>query len=264
MSDLLFESLPSELRGEEALVMLPQRGPAPAEVLIRGEGLRSIDGWGAAAVRTKIEYHARYQARRVTLSPPTNAEAWRLLHALIRVDHPEHLIVPNDAESVDPSAPRSVILPAVAFRSLDAVDAISERLLDEARGRIRQQLRFVATALPEFVLNSLTHASASPTRPVACVFHDRSEDELQLVVCDLGERIARQAHAAAALQAALAARSEGAITTLAEAARMRGLDVTISLASGSGRLYWRAGRWHPATAQAVAGFTAAITAPLSS
>lgn len=244
--------------------MLPRRGPAPSEVLIRGEGLRSIDGWGAAALRTRIEYHARYQARRVTLSPPTNADAWRLLHALIRVDHPAHLVVPNDAEPVDPSAPRSIILPAVAVTTLDAADAIGERLLDEARGRMRRQLRFIASALPEFVLNAFSHASASPTKPVACVFHDRSEDELQLVVCDLGEQIARHADATAALEGAVSGRPEGGITTLAEAAHTRRLDVTISLASGNGRLYWRAGRWHPATAQAVAGFTAVITAPLGS
>lgn len=263
MSQCDAETLPSDLRGEAALALLPPAGPPLSEVMLFGESVRHIDAWGGAALRAKIEYLARYQQRRVILSLPAEQGPRDLLHALVRYDHPQHLVLPSDTTHTSRPTPRNVLLSARSIRSLDHAEAIAEDLFDRASGRLAPAIRFVAKYLPELVLNALTHATDSPIRPVACALHDRDEDEVQLVICDLGMRIARRTDAADALDAAVTGAPEGGLHTLADSATRRGVDASLTLASGTGRLYWRAGQWHKATVDPkLPGFTVALTLPI--
>jgi hypothetical protein len=55
----------------------------------------------------------------------------------------------------------------------------------------------------------------------------------------------------------------GGLNTLVESAQHREIDLSLTLASGNGRLYWRGGRWHKATADTrIPGFTSALTLPI--
>lgn len=257
------ETLPSDLRGEPALTLLPASAPPPSELLLFGDPVRHIDAWGGAALRTKIEYVARHQQRQVTCCLPTQRGARDLLHALVRHDHPQHLVLPSDdADPIGPT-PRNVLVPACCIHSLDHADAIAEELLDSASGELAPAIRFAASQLPELGLNALRHAAGSPIRPVACAVHERDEHEVQLVICDLGTRIARRSDAADALQAAVSEAPNGGLNTLVDSARHRDIDLSLTLASGNGRLYWRGGRWYKATADTrIPGFTSALTLPI--
>lgn len=263
MAEPLVETLPSDLRGEGALPILPVPAPPPSEVMLFGDSVRHVDAWGASALRVKVEYLARYQQRRVTLSLPSERVVRELLHALIRHDCPRHLVLPTDSGSESAPAPQNVLVGARRVPSLEHADAIVEDLSDRANGRLNPAIRFAAKWLPELALNALTHGKDSPVPPIACVLHEREEDELQLVVVDLGLRVARSDEADTVLESRVLASPEGALSTLVGSASHRGLDVTLTLAAGTGRLYWRNGRWRRAVAdEYLAGFTAVVTVPI--
>jgi hypothetical protein len=257
MPDRRHISLGADERSEAALALLPIRGAPPAEVIVIADGLRAIDAWGAAALRTSIEFHARAQQQQVTVSAPSDASTWRLLYHLLERDCPAHLRPTDDAPVPSGGAPRAIIVPATRVVSVEISEQIADTIIARANGRLGQALRFVAGQLPELVHNSLTHAHASPTKPVVCCFHDTSEDEVQLVVCDLGDGFDRETDATRLL-VAVQGQPEGALTSAAEVAAQRGLDATLTLAAGAARLYWRAGTWTTAVAVTVPGFTAAL------
>lgn len=252
-------TLPADLRAEAALQLLPQRGTTPDELMLLGEPVRHIDAWGGAALRTTIEYFARYQQRQVTLSMPESRPACELLHGLVRHDHPAHLVLPSDSNQHDAPQPPNVLLAARRVPAPEHADALAEDLFERGSGRLREPIRFAAKHLPELSLNALTHGGNSPTAPVVCAVHEREEDEVQLVIIDLGSRMARDN--AEALEHAVRGRADGHLRSLVESAQARDIDLSLTLASGVGRLYWRDGRWSRATAEAVPGFTAALTLP---
>jgi hypothetical protein len=254
------ETLPPSLSGEEALSLYPRRGRAPHEVMLFGDGLQVIDAWGAVALRQKIEYHARYQQQRVTLSPPANNSAWQLLFWLLETSHPKHLVLPNEAADLPAARPRNILLSAQPIASPDVAFERVADIRDRAGGELGPAIRFAVAQLPELILNAVTFAESAPTKPVACMLHDRNEDEIQLVVGDLGDAIARNASTERVLEEVVLGRDEGNLLDMAGLAEARELDVSLTLASGTGRLYWRAGRWTPVGEQIdVPGFVVAIT-----
>lgn len=253
-------TLPADLRSEPALLVLPERGAAPEEMFFLGEPVRHIDAWGGAALRTAIEYFARYHQRQVTLSLPESKPACDLLHALVRHCCPRHLVLPTDSPDHAAPQPRNVLLAARRILSLEHADALADDLFDRGGGELLATVRFAAKYLPALALNALTHGKNSPTEPVACAIHERDENEVQLVVIDLGSRM--EGEDAATLERAVKGRSDGTLRTLVESATARDIDLTLTLASGKARLYWRAGAWSRATAEPVPGFTAALTLPI--
>jgi len=229
--------------------------------MVIADHLKAIDAWGAAALRTTIEFYARIQQQQVTLSAPADTSAWRLLYHLLGQDCPTHFRLSDDASRPPGAAPSAIILPAMRVPAVEISEQIAEAIIDGDSGRLSPALRFRAGQFPELVHNSLMHPRESPTKPVACCFFDSSEDEVQLVVCDLGGRFDRETDAKK-LCAAVEAQPDGALTTAAEVAAQRGIDATLTLAAGAGRLYWRAGNWTTAVAAAVPGFTAALAVQL--
>lgn len=254
-------SLPQELCGENALKILPESGGPRGEVMIFGDGVAQIDAWGGTALRTAIEYHGRYLQRRVTLSLPSDHEACALLHGLVRHDHPGHLVLPNDSNHQDKPVPRNVLLQAQPIAAIDQAEGVAEVLFDEAEGRLRDAARFVAKSLPELVVNSLVHGKRRPIPPVACAIHDREEDEVQLVVTDLG-RHHPPYNGIRLRDAVLSGEGIHGLNSLVEQAERRSIDVSLSLVAGSGRLAWRSGNWQSAEDEPMSGFSAAITIPV--
>ena len=224
----------------------------------RLDRLKSIDAWGAVAVRTSIELNGRAQQQRVTVSPPSAAEAWRLLYWLLEQDCPAHVILSDDADRPSLRPPTAIIVPAIPVSTVDRADNLAEAVISSASGRLTRSVRFIAQEIPELVLNALTHRGQVPTQPVVCAFYDRGEDEVQLVVSDLGSRYDGDSEAAEKLLAAVQAQPDGGLTTAVESAAARGIDATLTLAAGTGRLYWRRGNWLAAPSSAVSGFTAAL------
>jgi hypothetical protein len=258
MADARFITLPPDSRSEYVLWLMPNRGEPPAEVIIHAGGLEKIDAWGATALRMGIELWARRQQQQVSVSEPKDSAAWLMLYHLLAGDCPAHLILTDDSSRPSGRCPSAIHLPTARISSIRDADALSEMLLDSQTGRLTPALRFLAAQLPELAQNALQHGAKSVTDPVACCLYDRHEDELQLVVSDLGGSYAQGTDAEARLLETVRAQPDGALTAAVELATARGLDATLTLAAGTGRVYWRAGAWSSATGQAVAGFVAAL------
>lgn len=262
MADVL--SLPTDFRGEQALEFLPEPGPRSGELMIYANSVERIDAYGGCALRACVEYVARYHQLQVTLSPPDDAQAWRLMHRLIEPDCPGHLVLPNDAAQASGSTPRSVLLPAVPIPNVSEADQIAEVLVDRASGRLGGGTRLLAGVLSELVVNALAHAPTRislPVPPIACIVHERHEDELQLVVCDLGRRLVGGS-ARDDLLAVLEASPEGYLTELGAYLSHRRIDARVELAAGSGRCAWTGARWHATDGNALNGFAASVVIPL--
>jgi anti-sigma regulatory factor (Ser/Thr protein kinase) len=263
MDETQWISLAGDVRGETALVHIPRRPSNADEVMILADGVTQVDAWTGTALRTVIEYHGRVRQRRVVFSPPGNATVARLLAGLLDNDLPGNFCVSNDAAAVG-SPPRSVILPATVIKTFQAADEVGDVIPELGSHYARQIVRFLAGAAVVLAENAVQHAGDSPIGAVATLAHERDEDELQLVVADLGGSITRSPDVHLVLQEAVqdSLANDGSFIGLTRQAERFGLDVTLTLAAGSGRLYWRAGTWTPAEAQHVEGFTAAVTVHL--
>jgi hypothetical protein len=264
MLDRRILSAGGDCRSEGGLFLLPQRGEPAAEIGVFADSMAAIDAWGAAALKTSVEYYARYQQRQVTTSRPRRDDIWRLFYHLLSSDCPSHFVLTNDAEPPTGRMPASIILPAVRVGSVDAAEGIAEMLLSRNSGNLTRAVRFIAEELPELIDNALQHALNTPTSPVVCCFYDATEDELQLVVCDLGTGYDGAEASASGLVAAIDAQPRGGLSSAIGVATSRGLDATLTVAAGNGRVYWRAGTWTTAEAAAVPGFTVALAVQISS
>lgn len=250
------------MRGEAALALLPLRGKPARELWLPADNLTAIDAWGSVALRTLIEFAARAQGKPVKMSRPTSKAAWNTLFYMLGPELPAHFFWASADRPDVRRRPSGIVLPAVRIPSLDHALVLSDALISKASDRSKTAVRFSAQLLPELASNSLRHGHDSPTSPVAAIYYDRIEDEVQLVVCDLGGTYDQDAKAATKLRASMAAAPEGALVSAVELAAARGIDATLTVAAGRGRLYWRQERWTEAEAQMVPGFTVALTVPI--
>lgn len=263
MDETQWISLAGDVRGETALVHVPRRPSNAPEVMILADGVTHVDAWTGTALRTVIEYHGRVRQRRVVLSPPSSASVARLLAGLLDNDLPAHFCLTNDAAAVG-SRPRNIILPSTVVRTFHEVDDVGDGIPDLGSGYPGRPVRFLAGATVVLAENSVQHAPDSPIGAVVTLAHEREENELQLVVSDLGGTVTDAEDAGRALEQAVrkSTSDDGSLAGLTLQAARLDIDVTLTLAAGSGRFYWRAGTWTQADAQHVEGFTAAITVHL--
>ena len=266
MADPVLYSTPRDLRGEAALTtLLPPTGSIASEVLVVAKHLEKVDAFTACALRALIEYQARFRATRVTLNPPDDSETYRTLWHLLGDDLPKHFCFSNDASPPGKSAPRTVLLPATVIGSFPVADSIAGLVPRLCSSMPSRPARLIAGAFAELVDNALFHGDDSPIGAVAVIFHERGEHELQLVVTDLGSRIARVSDAAGVLSACRA-KSEladgGLVSVVNQIERFDDIDARVSIASGSGRLQWDGGEWVAEPAQYVDGFTASVSVRL--
>ncbi len=255
------KTLPAELCGERALNLLPRPNEYdPGEVLIVGGPLKAIDAWGGATLRCLIEYLGRYRQGRVTLSPCDDPETWERLHALVRKNHPAHLVLPDDTEEHNGDVPSEILLQAESVPTVERAAALAQELFEACEADMPESARFAAKCLPELVSNALQHAKQAPVPPVVCAYHDRAHEALQLVVVDLGQRT-RQ-YDQKSLSEVVLASNVGGLGTLVGHAKERRFDVSLTVASGTGRLHWQNGSLRKATAESIPGFCSAITIPV--
>jgi hypothetical protein len=257
-------SIADPFSGEESLVHLPTPQKAPNEVMLNARSVTAVDAYSGVVTRALIDYFAWFHQVNVIFDPPDARRAWQTLAGLLGTP-PAHFILADGAPSPG-SYPRTVILPAQRVRDRTEATNVVDRLYDDARdrGHQRASVRFLAKSAAELLRNALQHADDSPIGAVCAGLYDRSADELELVVADLGMRVARRDDAPQALAEALERSEEnfGALASLSAEAASRGLDVSVTVASGTARLYGRGTTWNSASAQAVAGWTVGLRAHL--
>ena len=256
-------SVAGDIRNEAALEFLPALGRTENELMVACDGVTHADAWSGAALRTLIEYAASWLGMPVTLALPKTAAVRSLLATLVG-DLPNGSRLPEGATW--PASSRSVLLPGVRIRNSWQAEQYANAFATVAeRNYARSEVTFLAAGLGTLLDNVFQHASSSPVGAIACVAHEREENELQLVVSDLAESISREQAAGDALEAAWVASQAGhrgvprGLAGIAGMAERRGLDTSIALHSGTGRLHWRAGKALKSTGSYVPGFTAVVT-----
>jgi anti-sigma regulatory factor (Ser/Thr protein kinase) len=261
---MLVFSLTGDHRGESALALVPPSSERD-ELLIAAEELTACDTYSAVALRAAAEFYARYRQQPVTFCPPADSGVWDLLANLMGRDLPAHFTLSGDASPPAPSA-RCAVLPCQRITSIADVHAIAEHMpeiVGENYG-MRPAI-FLATAFSVFAENALQHASTSPIGAVAGVGYEREAEALQLVVTDLGPGLTADRDPYEAI-IQMVERSQGnprgqgvlgGLAGLVADAQRKGIDLELRIASGAGRLSWRAGAPNVSEAQAVPGFTAA-------
>ena len=249
-----------DLRGEIALDYLPRRGSPPEDVQIGCMAIKLVDTWSFVAMRTLIEYPAARLLVPVHFMPPSDDATCETLLAGLG-DLPNGVTVSAGAPS-DPDD-RNIILPATRIDSYAISESIGAHLPGtprSARTPVRER-RMIALALQELVDNALSHAN-SPIGSIAAIAVEPEQEELQLVVTDLGSGVADRPDAADLLEAGWNARGgRGGLRSIVTNAERRGFDLSLMIYAGTGRLACRTG--NPATVSTdephIPGFTVAVT-----
>lgn len=263
-SDAIWISAAGDLRGGNALPYIPEVGARASEVMLHASHVTHVDAVTGCAFRAIVEHHARRRATRVVMTPPADSATARLLIGLLGPELPKHFCFANDSQVPSGRRAQAVILPATVIRSFQEADLIAGVLPQLGTSHPGRPRHFLEGAFGELVDNAIEWGSDSPIGAVVAVAHERHDHVLQLAVIDLGARVARRSDAQDELERLVRAsedegRGLGSLT--AQASRLD-LDVRLELASGSGRATWSDGAWSYDEAQAIAGFTAAVSISL--
>jgi anti-sigma regulatory factor (Ser/Thr protein kinase) len=257
-------SVAGDIRGEAALRYMPPPSSPGEQALIVCDAVSHCDAWSAAVLRTLLEYAATRLLMPITLSLPSDQN--------VRVALTDALgTLPNGVQLArDTKLPtrtsHNVIMPATRVRNLGLAEAVAEHLPGTSRsaGASRRELNFLALVLLELLTNALAHGK-SPVEAVASVGYEAEEDELQLVVCDLGQKIARQREAGEVLSEAWKVsekrgrRTPSGLPGIGAMAMRRSMNLSLSIFSGTGRVFWRAGKARFVSEEPfIPGFTAAV------
>jgi hypothetical protein len=256
-------SISGDVRGERALRYLPPPSSPGDQVLVACDNISAADAYSGVAIRSLLEYAAARLLMPVTLSLPQDDAVRTILCDLVG-GLPNGVRIARGASAPTGSSAR-VILPAARVRDVGFAELVTNHLPDTPRtaGATRRELNFLSASLGELLSNALLH-SRSPIDAIASVAHEPEEDELQLVVTDLGMTIARASDAAQALDSAWKtsegrSRFPGGLASIGVRAERLNLDVSVSLYAGNGRLFQRAGTTHLASEEPfIPGFTAAV------
>jgi hypothetical protein len=257
-------SVAGDIRRETALEYLPALGKTTEEELMLAcDRVTHADAWSGASLRALVEYAATWLGMPVTVALPGTA-AIRSLLATLMGDLPNGATLPDGAKW--PESARSVLLPGSRIENSWQAEQYANAFATVAgRYYSRREITFLAAALGVLLDNALVHGGKSPVGAITAIAHEREDDELQVVVCDLSEVVSRRSDASEALATAWATSEAGfhgvpgGLVGLATMAGARDFDVTIALTSGSGRLRWRAGEMEAEQSSYVPGFTAAVT-----
>jgi hypothetical protein len=258
-------SISGDIRSEAALIHLPAPQRRPAEVMLSARNVTAVDAWSATSVRSLIDYFARYQQVNVVFEPPDDRAVWHLLCGALGT-LPAHFILREpDGKKQPKSRPRNVILPARRIDTAAGAQEVGAGLAGPLMSNYRRSAaNWIGGMAGALLDNAIRHPRDSPTAAIVSAMHERAENELQLVVSDLDTTVSRDPDAGAALEAMRDRSIEnwGGLDTMVNLSVRRGLDISLTIAAGTGRLYWRGGRWTTAKATPVAGFTAAATVHL--
>jgi hypothetical protein len=262
-------SISGDIRGDRALRYLPPASSPCDEVMVLCAGVERADAYSGFALRSLLEYVSGRLLVPVVLEfPDPSANIAIKLSTLIGT-------FPNGVRPVaDASFPvgsdRSVVMPAVRLQNVGFAELVSDAMLDFDRpGEVDfRSIRFLAAALLALADNGIKYAK-SPVDVIACLAYNSDENEIQLVVGDLGHTVARHADVSNLLaelwqKSTTTGRSGGGLVGICKLAEAGGFDSSLAIHSGSGRMTCRAGE--PPSFQkgepAVPGFVASVRVKL--
>ncbi len=246
-------SLTGSVVGPHALRHVPdlrgvQSGGAE-ELLIEARGMTGADAFTAVAIRAVIERHLASDAD-ATVCPwfPRDPACRRRLHYLLGA-LPERCALPDDYR-VPRRDPR-ILIPALAVVDIDEAELIGRTIRAAGSSSHLGNLRlavahaqFLAVSAVALLDNALTYASDSGCAPIiSCAIEAESRD-VQLVVYDLGERVATNAHSLARLRESLdrSRANFGGLTNVLDLARRHGFEASMVIRSGTAFARWD-GSW---------------------
>jgi hypothetical protein len=261
LSPGLFTLQPDE-SGEQALHMLPAPSTSEQFVLVHGKALRKSDAWTGTALKSAVHYHCTCLNNSFGFEPPEGERAESALELLgdLLGPMPQGFYLTDDRGFPD-TGRGNALLPALpiddAGDAANAADALTYRTA--AYGR--PVARTVGAAVGVFTNNSITHAPESPIGVVTTVAFDPAARVVQVVCSDLGTPVADPGEGEAFLRDLMdnAVASHSNLGHLVAATERRGVASTLTLAAGSGRLWWTATAVTSEPTFVVPGFTAALT-----
>jgi hypothetical protein len=222
-------------------------------------GATAVDAYTGAVVRAAIDAHLeRDPANAAGLWEPRSGDAWGMLYDLLRPlpsrcqpcgDHPT------------PARDPRILLPAMQVEDPEYAELVTAAWLPGVgrfAGLTTRHTRWLIEAGAALIDNGLVHATDSPIGVLAAACLEPLGNDVQMVAIDLGRSIAAQDEPQAALRDVVG-RSRGGVhglVTLADLAERRSADVSLRLASGTGRARYRHGRWRYSRGPLVPGFVA--------
>lgn len=258
--------LTGDCRGDPVLALALPTSRSREEVLIAASDVTAVDTYTGVALRTSIEYHARWCQQPVTFCPPRDGAAWDLLSNLVGHELPGHVVVADDAPPAAPHV-RDAVLPAQRIEEAGLMNRTASRMARSIGGERYgdRAAVMIATAFSVLADNALHHGSSSPIGAVYAVGYDREAHALQLVVTDLGPGLTGAAEPRDAMNRIVkhsrgAPRRRGSfhgLAGLAADADRKEIDLELRIASGAARLSWRRGDADIWESGSVPGFTAA-------
>ncbi len=233
-------SLGSACRGDTALALLPQMRAAPAgptELAVVASMVTDADPLAGAVLRLGIDGHiAAHRGNDASYWEPRDERARARLGDLLGP-------LPAGCEACqDYPAPRrdpNVLLPATPLRGPDDLTLAAEWLLHpQARvGMTVSHARLLSLALATLAENALLH-SESDQSPTACAALDPLARSLEIAVVDAGPALGEGEQAEQVLRELIGSsrRVGGGLASLMAIAERRGIEASLLLASGPGRV----------------------------
>lgn len=252
-------SIVGDVCGPAALMYLPTPDGGADRTCVYCDHVTTVDTWSGCVLKVILEYARRGMGIPVQLSPPTDPAVCARL-ASRTGELPRGVTI--SGARWEPGEQDEILLPAVRIRGREIGSQVADLVpfIGAGLGYPRRETRFLGAALATLVDNAGTHAASSPVDVIAGVAYERESNELQVVVSDLADGVSGGGDAEDAL-ADIWARSSasfGGLAGLAAMAENWGLNVTLSLTSGTGRLTWDASGIEHGSGQHIAGFTAAV------
>jgi hypothetical protein len=258
-------TISGDIREARALMHLidPRRTKTGiTERLFGMKQVTAVDAFSGAVLRASIEEHlASVRDGSVSIWHPDEEPIWETLHDLLG-PLPDGCQLPRDARM--PVRDRRVFLPAQRVDDMETADLLARyvRAAGPSAGLEPTEAGYLATALPALVENGLEYAPTSPCGVVVCGAVERESGDSQLVALDLGDSVAGAKEPLGALRECLERSREsfGGFAHIQGLASQRDLDVSILLASGTGRSRWRRGRsWRHSEVAFAPGFCVGIS-----
>jgi hypothetical protein len=255
------QTLAKDERGLRALHLLP--GPASRGdwVLLRASQLQWCDTWTATAIKTAVELHCTVLGNDFDFDPPVGANGRRTMERLCDLLGPMPSRFRVMEGNLSPGNRRSALLPALPIRDPVDADNAADTTWFRASAYGRPISGLVAAAVSALAENTFVHGAGSATGVVMTVGVVPASREIQIVSSDLGAIAVPPEEAEVRLVKTLQASrsSHTSLAHLVEIAGKRSIPVSLTLASGPGRVRWDGSGMISETTFAIPGFTSALT-----
>jgi anti-sigma regulatory factor (Ser/Thr protein kinase) len=254
-------SLAGPLRGDRALeeLLAPSATQGEdAELCLNAHLVDSIDVVGATATRMRIHRHLREHPRgNVAIWLPQDAAVAARFYDMLR-PLPDRVDVGEVPKSR--AAAHFTLLPATLITDSEDAQLAGEVVLDACiNARIaRPRAGYITEATMELADNAVIHAGDAADPAVVAVSSFGRPLIVEIAVTDAGEAISEAENSLATLGAipgrALSG-ERGFLGLILNKGRSAGVDVTVRIAAGTGRLLWTPTQHRTGRERYVAGTT---------